>query len=220
MAKDSSPLELIVGHSHSHADHTAGDSEMRALSMPNVTVRFIAPNLPSVIAGYSIASWPDSIGTMDLGARILDIVPIPGHTDDAIAVYDRETGLLLTGDSVYPGRLYIPKTNLNMFKESHSRLLKTVKSRDWTVSWVLGCHIEQKQTPFEDYPMGTEYQPHEHVLQFNVSILDEIEIALQGLIEDPAPGQYRFPEFSLVIRDALPNDHPTQDQRPLTMEQI
>jgi len=38
----------------------------------------------------------------------MDIVPIPGHTDDSIALYDHRTGILLTGDTVYPAGFMSP----------------------------------------------------------------------------------------------------------------
>jgi hydroxyacylglutathione hydrolase len=203
MTDNPSPLELIIGHSHSHWDHTAGDAEMRNFSMPDVTTKFIAPDVASVIDGYSIPSWPNETAVLDLGgSRLLDIIPLPGHTPDAIAVYDRQTGLLLTGDSVYPGRIFIPQSKIRTFKESHSRLRRFLRENDWEVSWVLGCHIEQKSTPFEEYPLGTKYQPHEHVLQFNVSILEDVEDGLKRIDDDMKPGQVMFAEFSLVVPEA------------------
>ncbi len=39
---------------------------------------------------------------------MLDLTGIPGHQAASLLVYDRWTGLLFTGDSVYPGRLYVP----------------------------------------------------------------------------------------------------------------
>jgi hydroxyacylglutathione hydrolase len=193
-------LELIVGHSHSHWDHTAGDFEMRNFSMPGVSTRLIAPDLASVIDGYSFRSWPKRTAVLDLGgSRLLDIIPLPGHTPDAIAIYDRQTGLLLTGDSIYPGRLYIPQSQIQTFKDSHSRLMQFVKENAWEVTWVLGCHIEQKATPFQEYLSGTKYQPHEHVLQLNASILEDIRDGLNQIDEETKPSQYMFAEFSLVV---------------------
>ena len=43
----------------------------------------------------------------DLGGRVLDVTGIPGHHRASIAVFDPWTGFLLTGDTVYPGRLYV-----------------------------------------------------------------------------------------------------------------
>jgi len=200
MEDNPAPSELVVGHSHSHWDHTAGDAEMQNFSMPGVSTKVIAPDLASVIEGYSLQSWPNETAVLDLGgSRLLDIIPLPGHTPDAIVVYDRQTGLLLTGDSVYPGRLFIPQSQIRTFKESHSRLRRVIKENDWEVSWVLGCHIEQKTTPFQEYPSGTKYQPHEHVLQLNASILKDVEDGLKEIDDNTKPGQVMFAEFSFVV---------------------
>nr|BFE78243.1 hypothetical protein GCM10020093_008440 [Planobispora longispora] len=38
---------------------------------------------------------------------MLECLPAPGHHEASVVFYDRWTGFLLTGDTVYPGRLYI-----------------------------------------------------------------------------------------------------------------
>jgi hydroxyacylglutathione hydrolase len=205
MPNISSRLQLIVGHSHSHKDHIAGDDEMRNFSMPMVTTHVIPPCLDSVKSYYKIQSWPNTPAVLDLGgSRVLDIIPLPGHKDDSIAIYDRQTGLLLTGDSVYPGRIYIPRSLFRTFKKSHSRLRRLIKKNHWEVSWVLGGHIEQKQTARQEYPMRTKYQPEEHVLQLDVSILEKVAHGLKKIddeeIDDEEESvQHMFDEFSLVI---------------------
>lgn len=190
--------ELIVGHSHSHDDHTSGDAELRNFTSPLVLKTTIVPphNVSALKAAYSIRSWPNSRGELDLGGRIVDIIPVPGHQMESIAVYDRQTGLLLTGDSVYPGRLYVPRDDFETFKTSHARMKKFVEERE--VSWVLGCHIEQKRVAFEEYPQGTVWQPDEHVLQFQVDVLGDIELALES-IDGKTKGQKMFAEFSVVV---------------------
>ena len=128
MPNISSRLQLIVGHSHSHKDHIAGDDEMRNFSMPMVTTHVIPPCLDSVKSYYKIQSWPNTPAVLDLGgSRLLDIVLLPGHKGDSMSIYDRQTGLLLTGDSVYPGRIYIPRSLFRTFKKSHSRLRRLIK---------------------------------------------------------------------------------------------
>jgi hydroxyacylglutathione hydrolase len=191
--------ELIIGHSHSHDDHIAGDAELKNFKSSYVRrTTFIPPhNTTALKVAYAIHEWPQSQGRLDLGNRILDIIPIPGHQNESIAVYDRQTGLLLTGDSVYPGRLFIPKDDFETFKMSHSRLEEWAKGRE--ISWVLGCHIEQKKRPFEEYPKGTIWQPEEHVLQLDVGVLRKVGLALQS-IDGESKGQKMFAEFSIVLK--------------------
>ena len=95
--------------------------------------------------------------TYDLGERRLDIIPVPGHEATHIAVYDRQTGILLTGDTFYPGRLYI--RDWRAYKASISRLVAF--SQHHLIMHVLGTHIEMSNVPGRDYPQGSIYQPQE-----------------------------------------------------------
>lgn len=185
-------LELVVAHSHGHRDHTAGDSSFASVGK----ARVIAPKVVELTAAFRIASWPDTVGQLDLGERTLDVIPIPGHDSVSAAFYDRKTGILLTGDSVYPGRLYV--SNLNEFTASIRRLVEFTQTRP--VSHVLGTHIEQTRTPFRDYPVGTTYQPGEHALELSRGHLLELEAALSSAKELTARINLR--DFSIVPRSA------------------
>jgi hydroxyacylglutathione hydrolase len=169
------PVPLVVVHSHSHGDHTAGDQGFK--NLPNV--QFVAATVVELKKAFAIGTWPTDIVPIDLGGRILDLIPIPGHDVAGIALYDRRTGVLLTGDSVYPGRLYVGAAEYPAFVASHRRLVDF--TRDKPVAHVLGTHIEQMRTPFVDYPVGTAYQPDEHVLELNRGVLLELDEALARL---------------------------------------
>lgn len=159
-------IPLLVVHSHRHGDHIAGDSQFA--DRPDTVL--IKPNLAAVKEFFAS-------GTVDLGRRVMDIVPIPGHTDDSIALYDRRTGILLTGDTVYPGRLYV--TDFPAFKSSIHTLADFAAAHP--ISHVLGNHIEQTRTPFVDYSVGTKYQPDEHELALSAGSIFELDRALQTM---------------------------------------
>ena len=162
--------KLIAAHSHAHGDHVAGDSALAA--MANVTVVGTSPE--AVQRFFGLKSWPDSSATFDLGGRQLDVIPIPGHERSSIAIYDRRTGILLTGDTMYPGRLYV--ADAAAFAKSARRLVDF--TRDLRVAHVLGAHIEESKTPFRDYPIGTKFQPEEHRLELSRGHLLELYDAL------------------------------------------
>ena len=164
------PIELIVAHSHAHGDHVAGDSLFRR--MPNVTV--IGRDTASVRAFFGVRRWPDDSATFDLGNRIIDVLPIPGHQPASIALYDRQTQLLLTGDTFYPGRLYVRDTAA--FALSVRRLLTFTASHP--VRAVLGTHIENTDVPGVDYVVGTIDQPREHALALTVANLRSLDSAV------------------------------------------
>ena len=169
------PIELIVTHSHSHGDHVAGDAGFKGRA--NVTL--VEASVPALQAAFGIKAWPTDIVSIDLGKRVVDLIPIPGHDVAGIALYDRQTGVLLTGDSFYPGRLYVGDDQFATFAASHQRLVDF--TRDKPVAHILGTHIEQTSTPFVDYPRGTVYQPDEHPLELTRGVLLELNDAIVGL---------------------------------------
>jgi len=170
-------ITLIVTHSHSHSDHVAGDAAIQAMNDPAIPIMFVAAKVPDTQAFYHIASWPESLGKVDLGDRVIDVIPIPGHDTVSIALYDRRTGNLLTGDSLYPGRLYIH--DLDEFQKSTERLIQFTEGKP--IAHILGCHIEETSTPFLDYAIGTIYQPNEHALELSRGDLLELEDGLKSL---------------------------------------
>src|SRR3981081_43050 len=120
-------MPLIVAHTHSHSDHVAGDAQLQALGDPDIPVTYVAPTVDATKKFYGIAHWPEDVGKVDLGNRTLDVLAIPGHDIVSIAVYDRQTAILFTGDSVYPGRLYI--RDLAAFEKSNERMLRFTAGR-------------------------------------------------------------------------------------------
>jgi hydroxyacylglutathione hydrolase len=171
-------LPLTVVHSHGHGDHVQGDKTFT--DMPDVTL--IAATVDAEQKAFGIANWPDQPGSIDLGDRIIDVIAIPGHQSAHVAYYDRKTGILLTGDHLYPGRLYI--ADFPAYVASTRRLVEFTGSHP--VAHILGCHIEQSSTPYVDYPTGTTYQPHEHSLELGRAHLLELMGALDALHGTPA----------------------------------
>jgi glyoxylase-like metal-dependent hydrolase (beta-lactamase superfamily II) len=163
-------IPLIVAHSHSHGDHIAGDSQFQ----PRPTVRMVPLTVAGTQEFYGIRKWPEDTGQIDLGDRVIDVIPIPGHDALSIALYDRQTGILFTGDSLYPGRIYV--RDFEAFVSSNQRLVEF--NRGKPVTHILGCHIEQSTTPYVDYPVGTAYQPEEHPLSLSRAHLLEMNEAL------------------------------------------
>jgi hydroxyacylglutathione hydrolase len=167
------PLPVLVVHSHGHGDHTAGDE---ALSRrPGARVIDATPE--ALVQFFKIKNWPGENVEYDLGGRIVDIVPIPGHEPASIAIYDRLTGILLTGDTLYPGRLYV--ADARAFNASIDRLVDFTATRE--VAHVLGAHIENRRTPYLDYPRGTAFQPEEHALELGRAHLIELQDALRQM---------------------------------------
>lgn len=174
LARNGRPsIELVVAHSHAHGDHVAGDSQF--VGRPRTTV--VGRDTASVRAFFGVRRWPSDSGAIDLGNRMLDVLPIPGHQPASIAVYDRRTGVLLTGDTFYPGRLYVRDTTA--FAESIDRLAAFARSH--TITHMLGAHIENSRTPYVDYVVGTVDQPDEHALDLGRAQLFELDSVVRSM---------------------------------------
>jgi glyoxylase-like metal-dependent hydrolase (beta-lactamase superfamily II) len=173
-------LPLLVIHSHGHGDHTAGDAALRVRPQTRVVDATV-----SALTQFFGLAWPNGTATYDLGNRVVDIIPIPGHEAAHIAIYDRRTGILLTGDTLYPGRLYVSAQQ--DFRDSVDRLAAFAQSRP--VAHALGAHIEQSKTPYLDYPIGTQFQPEEHALELGRAHLLELQDALRQM---PGPMQRAY----------------------------
>lgn len=177
--------ELVVAHTHSHSDHTEGDSQFRDRPL----TRIVGRTPEEVYRFFGLEQPSDPPRPFDLGGRILDIFPIPGHHPASIAVYDRWTTLLLTGDTICPGRLYV--VDMPAFLASIERIARFAETR--AVRWILGCHVEMTQTAGSDYPFRAKYQPHERPLEIPATRLPEIESSV--LSASKRPGVHRCDEF-------------------------
>jgi len=105
-------IPLVVAHSHGHGDHHMGDAEFQV--RPDTVVVGLKPE--DVAAFFGIADWPNQVATFDLGGRALEIIPTPSHHPSHIMVFDPRTRALLSGDSLYPGRLYVPADQIGAFR--------------------------------------------------------------------------------------------------------
>lgn len=164
-------LELIVAHTHSHGDHVQGDGQFNG--QPNTTLVGTSSN--AVEGFFGINDWPDEIVTYDLGGgRILDVFGIPGHQAQSIAVFDRDTTILFTGDTFYPGNIFV--SSWSQLQDSIARLTAFAVLNPPTM--ILGTHIEMTSTPGVVYPYPNVYQPDEHVLELQLDHLIELNDTL------------------------------------------
>lgn len=190
--------QLVVAHTHGHGDHVAGDASF--VDRPNTVL--VGKSAEDVRAFFGFTGWPDQVVDFDLGERRLELIGIPGHHPASVALHDERTGLLFTGDSVYPGRIYV--ADFPAFVDSMSRLVEFVAAR--AVTHVLGCHIEMTREPRRDYFFGCRYQPEEPPLQMTVAQLRSIRDAAVAVAD--RRGRHRFDDFVLYngmgVRTQLP----------------
>ena len=168
--------KLIVAHTHSHRDHVAADEQF--INRANTIVLGLGWDSLSKYFGFGETNF---ISTIDLGGRSIKVLSCPGHDRVSVAFHDSETNLLFTGDTFYPGRLYV--RDWIAFKKSIKLLLQF--SRENKITQLIGNHIEMATRKGIDYPVGSTYQPDEHVLPLTIAQLKELDIALDRLGDLP-----------------------------------
>jgi hydroxyacylglutathione hydrolase len=196
LRKSRATIPLLVAHTHEHGDHTAGDAAIGAMQDPAIPVTLVPATVGANRELYRIKHWPDERGSVDLGNRIIDAIPIPGHSAASIALYDRRTAILFSGDTLYPGRLYV--RDYPAFVASVTRLVEFTEAKP--IAHILGNHIEEARTPYVDYPVGTIYQPDEHELALPRASLLELQSALAS--QHGRPGRLAMRDFTIWPRDA------------------
>ncbi len=174
------PIRLVVAHSHGHGDHHAGDAEFAARADTDV----VGLKPEQVAAFFRIADWPRANARFDLGGRVLDVIPTPGHEPAHVMFYDARTRLLFSGDMLYPGRLYVPTDQFDAFRASADRLAAFAATHP--IRALLGAHIEMTTTPAQDYPMRAPTHPSEHGLALPPSAIDALRKAADDAPSPPA----------------------------------
>ena len=123
---------------------------------------------------FGFADWPNGSAQIDLGGRILDVLPAPGHHPAQLVYYDRNTGLVFSGDFLLPGRLLVD--DWSAYEASAQRVAQFLQDRP--VSFVLGGHVEKNQSG-ELLPWESTYHPDEHALQLTKDDVAALPAALR-----------------------------------------
>lgn len=144
-------LPVVVINSHTHYDHIGGNYEFsEILAMPTEYTRQWAATgwtheqvqgevTPEALCSqhlthpdtalyyirpFTISEWLRDEQVIDLGQRQIQVLAVPGHTPDGIALLDRQAGYLWTGDVFYeaPIWLFFEGTDLDAYEQSIQRL--------------------------------------------------------------------------------------------------
>ena len=148
---------LTVVHTHGHLDHRSGDGQFAGDAHTEV----VGTTLEDVMHRFQFSAWPNGTAQINLGERIVDVLPTPGHYPSELSYYDRETGLFFSGDFFLPGRLLIADKGADL--ASARRVIQFLA--DKPVAYVLGGHVELDRTG--DTFLGDHFHPNERPLQLS-----------------------------------------------------
>lgn len=204
------PIRVL--NSHSHFDHIGGNYQfdnILSVSTPfsisktrglrnqeillEVSPEALCQGLPQGVNGeehqtrpYSISGVIEDGDVLDIGGRLLEVLHVPGHTDDAIALLDRDAGFLWSGDSFYQGPIWLfaPETDLASYEASVARMAALAPE----LKAVFPAHNTPKADPL-----------------LLIELQDKLDQVLSGDIE-PGPSsdgtvEFRFRDFGFLMRE-------------------
>jgi glyoxylase-like metal-dependent hydrolase (beta-lactamase superfamily II) len=115
---------------------------------------------------------------IDLGGRLVTVIPTRGTHKDGVSYYDAQTGLLFTGDLLFPGRVLI--ANDGDYVASLERLKAFAEANP--VKWIMGGHIEMQAVPGLAYSTRTNFKPNERVLQMEPEEIGEALLHMRRIL--------------------------------------
>jgi len=131
---------------------------------------------------YGLAqAWPDGSGAIDLGDRVIEIIPTPGTHRDGVTFYDPYCRFLFTGDLLFPGRINIG--NDRDYVASLERL--QAYAADRSPKWILGGHVDMMFVPGKFYPRFATYKPYERLLELEPDLIGDALIHARQVQSKP-----------------------------------
>lgn len=128
------PMTAVA--SHMHYDHIGSHAsfkqvamidlpETRAATSDNWYSPPLSKSLGPLARGFYVTEWWKPGDVIDLGGRKIEVVHIPGHSSDSIALVDRAKGYAFVGDHFYGGTLLanLPGSDLAAYLQSTRKLL-------------------------------------------------------------------------------------------------
>lgn len=137
---------------------------------------------------FHISRWIHDHDKIDLGGRILEVIATPGHTPDSIALMDEKNGLLFTGDTFYPGPifLYRPETDLDAYVASVKKLASLAPRL-------------QLLLPAHNVPVAEPVS-----LPRVVEAMEQVRSGKLKAVPKNGKQEYRFPGFSFLMSKSSP----------------
>ena len=147
------PMTVIA--SHMHYDHIGSHGSFKSVAMIDLPETRAATRdgwySPPVMkslwpfsSGFAVTEWWKPGDVIDIGDRRIEVVHIPGHSTDSIALVDRARGYAFVGDHLHGGTLLanLPGSDLAAYLQSTRKLLSDFPE----IKTVFGAHYQGRMT--------------------------------------------------------------------------
>ena len=154
-------LPIMLLNTHADRDHTASNCQFETFYMhPSEEPNYRQGNRQGVI----LPALEGEI--LDLGERRLEIIHLPGHTPGSIALLDVDNRVLISGDPIQDGRIFMfgPFRNMPNYIKSLDHL------RDW-------------------YGRFDEIWPSHASFPVSPDLIDKLRNGAQAVLDGKIPGQ-------------------------------
>ena len=148
-------LPLVVVNTHIHPDHSGGNGQFDVVYVEEHEKEdeegvyfYKIPGMRSACQAvkdggeYRFAFLKDG-EVIDLGERELQVCWIPGHTPGAIALFDRNTKLLISGDAILKRVFYGSGIPFSKYREA------LVKTKELPIADIISAHWPE--------PLGADF---------------------------------------------------------------
>lgn len=153
LAKTLTNKPIILLNTHGDGDHTSGTGSFDEIYMHELDYVNcgIENNYPQT--KLHVISDGD---VLDFGGRTLKIIHIPGHTKGSVAILDVDRRVLIAGDSVQKGHIYMfgDKREPSAYEGSLDKLIAMKDQYDWIYAShdefkVPAEHVEKVRTAWK-----------------------------------------------------------------------
>lgn len=125
------PLPVFVVNTHTDRDHTGRNRAFSQVCMHPAEMDRYQNSLPEGCSMESVRPlWEGEV--IDLGHWRFEVILTPGHTPGSIMLLERDKRMLISGDTIQNGTIFLfgPGRNMTAFRSSLRRMLDRTDAFD------------------------------------------------------------------------------------------